>query len=262
MKKLFNWLRKRYHPGFRLYFFDTVTSTNDVLIEMMKEGEPEGAVVVAEEQTAGRGRFDRKWVSPRGGGLYFSLLLKMPPTREMVTLMPMVAAVAVVQVLRRDYRLSANIKWPNDILLSGRKLAGILCESKYRAAEWFIIVGIGVNLKMVGDAYPADVKSRMTTLHSVYEQPVDKVGLLEAILKELAKLSRLALRRPQKIISLWNRYCMHIDRRVLLKQGQIVQSGCFRGINESGAAIVELPTSEVVSFTSGEFSLEEESSCY
>lgn len=135
------WLARSYHH------FQTVGSTNDQALSLAMEGAPHGTVVVAEEQTQGRGRLRRPWVSAQGKGIYLSIILRKPaPVRE-APQTTLVAALALARMLREEYTLPAVIKWPNDVLAGGAKLSGILTEMQSdQDLVRFIVLGVGINV--------------------------------------------------------------------------------------------------------------------
>ncbi len=135
-----------------------VGSTNDVALEMARSGAPEGEVVAADTQTAGRGRNGRTWVSPPGSGLYASLLLRPCAEAEGLTLLPLLAGLACAEALRALARVEAVLKWPNDVLVGGRKVAGLLVEAEPLgggSGELALAVGLGVNLTLAAELLPA-----------------------------------------------------------------------------------------------------------
>src|SRR5882724_13282357 len=115
--------------------FDTVSSTNDVARDLAASGQPEGVCVIAREQTAGRGRQGRSWSSPPGEGLYISLILRPQVTASAAAMITLAAAVAVAETLTLDFQAAADIKWPNDVLVKGRKICGILVEAAIEGAR-------------------------------------------------------------------------------------------------------------------------------
>jgi len=171
-------------------FFTSIGSTNDEAWRWIDAGAPHTALVVTDEQTAGRGRFQRHWVTTAGSGLAFSLILLSPPLDpQLVNRITGLGALAVAQALQRKYTLSAQIKWPNDILLDQRKVAGVLVEARWNGQNLkAVIVGIGiniapesvnpVNLPAEGLNFPA------TCIENVLGHPVDRWELLYATLKE------------------------------------------------------------------------------
>lgn len=170
--------------GCSVHYLESVGSTNAVLRSMAASGAPEGTVVVADEQTEGRGRAGRAWFSPPGVGLWLSVLLapRLPP-RELVPL-SMVTAVSVADALRRDFGIDARIKWPNDVYAGGRKLGGILLESLQGAGgpvEW-VVVGIGLNVNLDAGDLPPDIASTAVSMRMLLKRPVSRLEVLRTIL--------------------------------------------------------------------------------
>src|SRR5438034_8758339 len=143
--------------SFRILRFDSIDSTNLEAMRQARAGAREGLIVVAREQTAGRGRLDRSWHSPKDAGLYFSIVLR--PTLEMNLwpLLPLMAALAVSDALMKSCGLRTDIKWPNDILANNRKLCGILVETVETVNRPAAIAGIGINL--TNEAVSEDLRS-------------------------------------------------------------------------------------------------------
>src|SRR5262245_53462096 len=141
--------------GSALLRFESVTSTNDVARLLAVEDAPEGTAVLAKVQTAGRGRQGRTWLSPPGDGLYLSVILRPAIHPARAGVITLAAAVAVAEILAVDFDIPADIKWPNDVLASGRKISGMLVESATEGSQLqYAIVGIGVNLNH--REFPAD----------------------------------------------------------------------------------------------------------
>lgn len=159
----------------------TVGSTNDVALAWAKDGAPHGAIVTADAQTAGRGRHGRAWASPPGRHLYLSLVVRLGPG---IAVPPLTLAVGVglCDGLRALGASAAGLKWPNDVLVGGRKLAGVLCESAGDA----VVVGIGVNRDGVAAELPPEVAARAITLAEAVGRPVARDQLLAAVLAGLA----------------------------------------------------------------------------
>lgn len=170
-------------------YFDSIGSTNDEALAWAATDTPDLSVVIADEQTAGRGRMDRKWLTPKGTALAFSVILR--PTAEErphLTRIVGLAALAVAETLQA-YGLAPRIKWPNDILIHGQKVCGILVESVWLGEEVdCMVIGIGVNV-LLGSVPPAeDLQFPATSLEAEMEQAPDRVKLLHDILDKLIEL--------------------------------------------------------------------------
>jgi len=178
-------LRKALHGriiGSRLLYFLTLTSTNDHGRELAEDGWPEGTVVLSEEQTAGKGRAGRSWHSPPGLGLYVSIILKPSLAPEKVPLMTLMTAVATARALR-DGGNDAVLKWPNDILLGGRKVGGILADARIRpGGPADVVVGLGLNVNHRQEDWPADLLERAGSLRMNAGRTFDRTEILARIL--------------------------------------------------------------------------------
>ncbi len=163
--------------GYRLEVLASAASTNAVVAERARGGEAHGLVVVAEEQTAGRGRLDRSWVSPPRAGLTFSVLLRPALPPEQLGWVPLWAGVAVAQALRDQAEVDAELKWPNDVLVGGKKVAGLLAE----AVGGAVVVGIGLNVSTHADELPHDQATSLLLVGGT----ADRDTLLKAILRGL-----------------------------------------------------------------------------
>ena len=170
-----------------VHYFETLNSTNDLAKELAAQGAPEGTVVVAEAQTRGRGRLGREWNSPPGVGLYVSLVLRpMLPPMELPQI-TLTTAVAVVRAVRRVTGLAPGIKWPNDLLLNGKKLGGILTEMETESDRIrHVVVGLGLNVN--NPAFPPEVAATATSLTLAVGRSFSRVLLLQAWLEEFEEL--------------------------------------------------------------------------
>lgn len=161
---------------------DTLTSTNLVLRDMARQGAPHGCVCLCEHQIAGRGRLDRSWVSPAGQGVWMSVLLRPALKPEDAPLITFCAALAMAQAIHRVTRLEAGVKWPNDLVLNGRKLCGILLELGFDAQGMYIVCGTGLNVGL--GAYTPDLADRAIALEECGPRP-DRGALIAAYLNAL-----------------------------------------------------------------------------
>jgi BirA family transcriptional regulator, biotin operon repressor / biotin---[acetyl-CoA-carboxylase] ligase len=191
-------------PPFDVRWLPSTTSTMDMALALARDGAPHGVVVVADEQTAGRGRRGTTWASPAGAGLYFSLIARpgqqaAPSTLSLITL---AAGVAVREGVSAATGLAPDLKWPNDLMVDKRKLAGILAEGvAIGSSDQAVVIGVGVNLQPA--AYPPDVAARATSIEGELGRAFERGELLAAIL--LALWDRVAglERNPGDILQAW-----------------------------------------------------------
>src|SRR5262245_45174504 len=166
----------------QILWYPEVGSTNDVAGAMADRGAAEGLVVLADRQTAGRGRLGRSWASPSGAGIYVSVVLR--PSTTVAALLTIAAGVAVAEGIASATALSPHVKWPNDVHVGGRKLAGILAEG----AVGHVVLGIGINVQSA--AYPADIATRATSIEAELSRPVDRGLVLAECLAAMASRYR------------------------------------------------------------------------
>src|SRR5689334_10103843 len=168
----------------RVLRYESLPSTNTEVARLAADGAEEGVAVMADEQTAGRGRLQRAWSSPKGAGLYFSILLRPKIATTYWPLITMMAAVAVYDALGDACRLQADIKWPNDILSGERKICGILAEAIETPLGRAVIVGIGINL--TENAYPSELADVATSVSEAIGRPADREVLLASLSRWLS----------------------------------------------------------------------------
>ena len=218
-----------------------VDSTNDVAAELAGRGAPHGTVVVADEQTAGRGRHGNRWSSPPGAGLYLSVLLRTdsPPV------LTLAAGVAVAEALARAAGLDAMLEWPNDAVVEAsgrrRKVAGILAEASTVGDRVDrVVVGIGINLR--DGAWPPEVASRAGSVEGLTGRPVDRATLLVEVLAALAgRCGELETGRVGALLRRWEALAPSSrGAAVEWSEGPVRRRGITEGVDEHGALIVRV----------------------
>ena len=243
-------VRPRLGPlGAPVMFFSSIGSTNDVAAALAASGDAEGAVVVADAQSAGRGRRGRTWFSPPGSGLYVSVVLAPWRAREAAdratALLTIAAGVALAEAVERVSGLRAAIKWPNDLLVGRRKLAGILAEGVARstpgAGLQSVVLGYGVNVGL--SAYPPELSDRVTSLESELGKPIDRAALFaESLASMAARYDDLLAGRFDAILDAWRALAPGSrSARVSWATPSGPQSGTTAGIDETGALLVRVP---------------------
>ncbi len=226
--------------------YESLPSTNTELSRLASEGAEEGVSVVADEQTAGRGRLQRAWSSPKGAGLYFSILLRPKIPTNHWPLITMMAAVAVYDALGEACRFQADIKWPNDLLSGERKICGILAETTETPAGRAVIVGIGINLTQ--NAYPAELADVATSISEVTERTAEREAILAGLLRWLAHWYSLLNEPagPESIVSAWSsRSSYAFGRLVQVSNGDEVWQGTTSGIERDGALRLLMENGEI-----------------
>jgi BirA family biotin operon repressor/biotin-[acetyl-CoA-carboxylase] ligase len=221
--------------GRELHYLAVTTSTQDIARELAGQGAPEGTAVIAGEQQSGRGRMGRSWLSP-AGGLATSIILR-PPIAS-VYLLPAITSVAVFRTLR-NLGIEADIKWPNDVLINGKKACGILIEHGLAAGELnYSIVGIGINVNVDTDSYPeiADIAT------SISVQLGHQVAVGEVALHLYTQLEDLytGTGAPAGIIREWSQHMVTIGRRVTADFYGNAIDGRAEGVNRQGNLVVRL----------------------
>ncbi|HEX9020025.1 MAG TPA: biotin--[acetyl-CoA-carboxylase] ligase [Nitrospirota bacterium] len=225
--------------GREIKLFSEVASTNTHAMEMASNGAPEGTVVVAETQTGGKGRLGRKWISPRGN-LYLSAVLRPNIPTHKAPLVTLMGAVAVASALRKQCGVEAGIKWPNDVLIAGKKVSGLLTEmSAEQDRIRHIVLGIGVDVNMDMDALPREVRGRTTTLAAETGTKINRTLLLRTLLRELDRLYQVFLANEQDVLREWTRLNVTTGARVAVSGAGEGIEGLARGIDSEGRLIIK-----------------------
>lgn len=228
--------------------FEETRSTNDVVQRLGQDGAAEGLAVFAEHQTAGRGRFGRKWESDRSGGLWFSVLARPDLPQNQWSRLTLVAALAVVDGIARVTGLQTGIKWPNDVQLHGRKLSGILVENR-----GFLTIGIGVNVNQA--ALPPEIADRAASLMMAAGDPVDRCALAAAILDALGDRYRNLRDGCGRMLEEYRSRSVLLGTYVQLNgAGGRVYSGVAEEIDEDGRLGLRLESGAIQWFADGEVS--------
>ncbi len=228
------WIRM----GADLRYYETIASTNDRVRELAEVGSDSGTIVMAEEQSTGRGRHGRFWHSPPGGGLYFSTLLRPAMPAEYLGWIPLAGALALVRAAR-PLGSQLAIKWPNDVECRGRKIAGFLAEAVHEGERLQgIVLGVGINVRWKPDDLPEEIRERATALSLCTSEPVDRDRLLAAFLWEFdalfADLEREIWEQAPAISSEIMAHMSHVGDHVSVKVGESIREGICTGLTAEG----------------------------
>jgi BirA family transcriptional regulator, biotin operon repressor / biotin---[acetyl-CoA-carboxylase] ligase len=224
---------------------DVTGSTNDDARALASAGAPGGTVVLAEEQTAGRGRQGRVWVAPRGRALTLSALVR-DPDPGVLGLLPLSAAVAVCEACERTARVECAVKWPNDVWIGERKVSGILIEA--RPQEGWAVVGIGLNVGTTADELPPELRDTATSLAIATGAEVDRAPALEALLERLA--AWVSGDRERMLAAYRKRDALN-GRTITWSGGE----GEARGVDEEGNLVVFGASGDRMVLSAGEVHL-------
>lgn len=247
--------------GRKLHFFETTGSTNSDAKRFAEEGEPHGTTVVADRQTAGRGRRGRSWESPAGTSIYFTIVVRPKFAPDQASMVTLVMALSVAEAVQEITGLDVGIKWPNDIVVNGKKVVGILTEMSMTPEMneiQFLVAGVGVNVNQAGpEEFPEELRGMATSLKIEAGRQLDRAALLERILarfetdyekfEQTLDLSALKARYEARLAG------RDAGVRVLDPAGEY--NGISRGITDTGELIVEREDKEKVLVYAGEVSV-------
>lgn len=239
--------------GTEVLVFEETASTNDVIEHLAKSGAREGLVVFAESQTRGRGRRGRVWESPRGKGLWFSVLLRptLPPTAA--GRITVAASVAVARALREHCGVDARIKWPNDVMVNGRKLAGILTELRAEADEILLaILGIGIDVNCGREDFQDALSGVATSLELETGRAHDRMGLAAHVLAALDECYRAALTNFETVADEWAKLCTTLGRQIVVTMGQRRIEGFAQALDSDGALLLRRDSGQVERILGGD----------
>ena len=238
--------------------FRETTSTNDIVDKLARDGVKEGVVVFAESQTKGRGRLGRKWLSPAKKGLWFSILLRPQLRPPETTRLTVASATALRRAIQSHTGLQAEIKWPNDILIGGRKVAGILTElSAELDRVKYVILGIGVDVNLSHAELPPELRKIATSIKAELGRTVSRAELAVAILRELDRdYAAVTDGQFQNLADEWEEHCGTIGHRVKIRIGQREISGRAESLGDDGALLVRTDHGHLERIVGGDVLLE------
>jgi len=238
--------------------FEETTSTNDVIEKLARDGVKEGVVVFAESQTKGRGRLGRKWMSPARKGLWFSVLLRPDLRPQETTQLTVASATALVRAIRSHAGLKPEIKWPNDILIRGKKVAGILTELSAEVDRIkHVILGIGVDVNLSATEFPPELRRNATSLKIETGKPVSRPELAVAILRELDHdYARISARHFAAVAGEWEEHCTTIGHEVAIRTGDRQIRGRAESLGEDGALLLRTDHGHLERVIGGDVTLE------
>ena len=237
--------------GQKVIYSPSLTSTNEVAAREARQGAAEGTIVVTDEQTAGRGRLARVWLSPRGS-VAVSVILH--PSLSSLPSLIMLASLAVVHSIESVTGLRAEIKWPNDILINGRKVCGILIESDVQGNRVnYSVIGIGVNVNLKLAGFP-EILPIATSLSDELGRDVSRLSVLRCLLVELEKLY-LALSSGGSIYEEWRDRLVTLGKKVRATMGDTVYEGVAESVSPDGSLLLRGLDGKLTRIVAGDVTL-------
>jgi BirA family transcriptional regulator, biotin operon repressor / biotin---[acetyl-CoA-carboxylase] ligase len=238
--------------------FQETTSTNDIIEKLARDGVMEGVAVFAESQTRGRGRLGRKWVSPGGKGLWFSVLLRPELHPIATTQLTVAAASALARAIQQQVQIRCDVKWPNDIFIQGKKVAGILMEMGAELdCVQFVTLGIGVDVNQQTSDFPAELRSIATSLRIESGKPVNRADLAARILLELDRdYARVCRGEFSSVADEWEQRCTTIGHTVAIQTGSRRIQGRAESLDEDGALLLRTEHGHLERIIGGDVTLE------
>lgn len=242
--------------GKEIRYFTRIDSTNQYAKRLAEEGAPEGTLVIADEQTAGKGRSGRHWVTPPKEAIAFTLILRPKLLPEKISMVTLVMGLSVVNAVNALYGIGAGIKWPNDAVCGGKKLCGILTEMNAEIGEvHYIVIGVGINANLTW--FPEEIRSIATSLRLELGHEVNRAELIAAVMSEFERLYGLFEARGdlKDLREEYNAVCRNEGRPVRVLDPKGAYTGISHGINDRGELLVEQEDGTVRQVGSGEVSV-------
>lgn len=228
--------------GKKIIFKEKIPSTQKLAHHLAEDGTPHGSLVLADQQLTGRGRLGRQWHSPKGTGIWMSLIIRPELSPQRAPQLTLLTAVAIVKAIQDVTQVECQIKWPNDILYQGKKLVGILTELQAEVdVTKAVIIGIGMNVNIDKNQFPDDLVDKATSIKEITGKEFRRSTIIQTILFEFEKLYNIYLQEGFSIIKLlWESYAVSIGQviKVRLPRGNELL-GKAKGINEEGVLLLE-----------------------
>lgn len=243
--------------GRNVFYSDKVPTTNNLAKELAGQGAAEGTLVVAEEQTGGKGRLGRHWTSTKYKGIFFSFILYPPLVPSEANVVTLMTAVAMADAVRNETGVMAGIKWPNDLLVDGRKICGILVELGAEMERInYMVVGVGVNVNQEENDFPEEVRLKATSLKAHAGVSFSRARLVKAFLKEFEKWYDISLEKGfAPVLARWKDLSVSLNCPVRISNPNNSWDGWAEDIDSDGALLLRLPGGELKRVISGEVSL-------
>jgi len=240
--------------GRRTLYFPSLTTTMDVARQEALKGAPEGTAIIADEQTTARGRLQRVWLNPQGN---IALSVILYPEKENLHTMIMGASLAVSDCIETTTSIRPDIKWPNDILIKGKKVGGILIESNVREGRViYAIIGIGINVNLNVDAFP-EIQTKATSLSHELGREISRLDLIRQLLKEIESYYLLTSSAGDTVYQQWQQQLITLSKKVRASSatGETVLEGIAESVDRDGSLWLRLEDGSLTRVIAGDVTL-------
>lgn len=248
--------------GKEIIFRESLDSTNTLAMELAEKGVSHGTVVIADRQLKGKGRLGRTWFSPPKGNIYMSVIVRPEIEPKDATLLTIMSAISCARAVRNSTGIEVKIKWPNDLMVSERKLGGILTEMKSDQDRIvFAVIGIGINVNSSLDAFPSDVRAVAASVieelrEKGYSQEISRTQIIAAILNELERWFKVLIKGGRiQLINEWKKLSSTLGRKVKVVSGKDTFSGIAEDIDDEGMLILRLPSGGLKKISAGDVTM-------
>ena len=239
--------------GYRIYHFDNVPSTNDMAKKIARRSEEERIVIVADTQTRGRGRLGRQWISPKGG-LWLSIIVRPQICLKEALKLTFITSTTVARTLQEMFGLRTEVKWPNDVLVNGRKICGILTETSTKGnIVEFAVVGIGLNVNIDLETFPSNLRKTVTSLKCELNYEVKRKALMENLLEYFERRYKCLLDgKWDSLLQEWKNLSTFLGKQVRVTSSDESYVGIATDVDCDGAFIIKLQSGEFKKIVAGD----------
>jgi BirA family biotin operon repressor/biotin-[acetyl-CoA-carboxylase] ligase len=238
-----------------VFRFESVGSTNDVAKTLAKKGLPEGTVVIAKMQEQGRGRRNKKWISP-SGGLWFSVILRRKISPSCMPLIPLAAGVSIARTIRRLYQIDVALKWPNDVMAGTRKIAGILTETSSTIDDCYAVVGFGINVNNSYKSMPTQLRNEMISLYDLLGSEVNIDQLMQESLKEFSQVyAKILTNNLGDVVRDWKMLTNMLGQPILVYEDKAPFEASALDLESDGALLIQTKDGALRRLHSGNISI-------
>ena len=230
--------------GKKNYYYASTSSTNNDIWNIFKKNKKTGIIVIANEQNEGRGRANNKWYSKKNKSIICSFLIKQKFSNEQLGLHAILVPLGIIDGIKKTVDKNLNLKWPNDIMYSNKKIGGVLIESKNIDNTIYLNIGFGLNVNEEKNDFPSEIKNIASSLKIITDYNVQREILLSNIINCIDRL--LIINNNQLIIKNWLKHCMHINKNINVNYNNNILNAKFININNKGQAILNYNNKEFI----------------